>query len=661
MALNRQLSRGLLQWIRSLKATVTGLPRPPRPHPLVLLSLTLGVLAGAVALERSMSQRHTALIEARTAYLGALATTRTELNGLLARAATDKTLAQNLNWRLSHSVQSALTARLQKGSLDQVTLVDDGCREVARARVGRSPSLPCPFAANGEGRQNRTDSFYWIEGETAPVLALVRQVNGVSGSEVYAVGAVALDADWVAQSPKLSDAFRALDLVLGKPKADSGDVVLLAEGKVGKEAPVAALISRGSWDDWLLSDGLVASLPGAFIGPCLVLAFLLAGWSLLKEKAARRRETDRHGDLVAWARTLSPGSAIDLPGKRRLEATPETIQRYVTAALKLRDGELRVVSRRLAAAEDELKTKDQEIKRLKHRLAELAELDSLAVQLARTTKAFLARMEAFRDDAQDLGDMTGDGLAPCARLLVETLGGWRDGIEERGPRKFLRGLSETPAGGMIDKTRLDEDLALLLTLASELDDQALQATMRSRGLVEVADFAVKLAGLWHGIAQKTHEGKVATSLAGPMEEAQALVRLETPGVDFLNAVDPAEIREIPSLPRTVWVTALYHVYLAMAELGRGVGAQIVTRVRKDDDKIMLIVQAAARDGKPLPRRGDQEAYHLDVSRSILAPFPVNITALPSLEGPFPVAVGWQREALDKPTKRAARAGAEARV
>lgn len=613
-----------------------------RPPPLVLLLLVMGVLAGSIALEESTTIRRSSLLNARTSYVTAVTDTRSQLSALLAHVATDKTLAQNLNWRLSHSVQSALQARLQKGSLDQVVLMDEGCREVAQVRVDGSATIPCPFTSGDQ--EAKADTFYWLQGSPFPILVLARQVAGVNGADVYAVGSVTLDEDWLALSPDLKHWTTKLDLTIGLPTESTH--VIVAEGLNSKGEVYAALLSRDSWDEFLLDgDGGPFGIGPAMVGPCLVLAFGLAGWALYGDRRRRRRDEERHQTLVEWCRNLTPGGSVQIPGRIRNDQAPDALERLITHAMLHKNDELRLVARRLAAAENDLQSRDIDIKRLKHRLAELAELDSMAVQLARTTQSFLERMQQFRDDAQDLTDLTNDGLAPRARLLQESLGMWQDGVRDRGARKFLRGLAETPTNAQGDVTRLDEDLNLFKTLASEIDDQALAASMRTRALLESAAFAAKLAGLWRGIALKTHEDKNAPTLVGPMDEAQSLIRLEVPTMEFRNGIDPRDAQDIPPLPRTVWVTALYHVYLAMAELTRGTGAIIVTRMRHEDGKSMLVVQVAAKDQKALPRRGETEAYHLDVSRSILSPFPVTLTVLPSLDGPFPIAMTWAVNAV----------------
>ena len=56
---------------------------------------------------------------------------------------------------------------------------------------------------------------------------------------------------------------------------------------------------------------------------------------------------------------------------------------------------------------------------------------------------------------------------------------------------------------------------------------------------------------------------------------------------------------------------------------------------------MLVVQVVATDDQVLPQRTQRQTYLLEVAKSVLTPFAVNVAALPALEGPFPIALTWQ--------------------
>ena len=129
-----------------------------------------------------------------------------------------------------------------------------------------------------------------------------------------------------------------------------------------------------------------------------------------------------------------------------------------------------------------------------------------------------------------------------------------------------------------------------------------------------------------------------------IESAQELIgqNRKYRNVQFQNLLNEAETRQIPDIPVSLWQSALFQIYASVAELSSGKPARVVTRIRKDDVKTMLVVQVVATEDHVLPQRTQRQTYLLEVAKSILTPFAVNVAALPALEGPFPIALTWQR-------------------
>ncbi len=612
-----------------------------RINPLLILLVLLPVLGWAVGFEQSVNRRRAEILDARAAYVTALTGTRTQLAGLIGKVVTDKTLTQNLSWKLNHSVQSSLEAKIENGGMDQIALYMKGCQELGRASVEKYVPVNCPTAegAEPEGR------FYWIPTEAGPGLVLARKVPGFD--DVFVVGLVRLGGNWLNIHPELKQKMQSLKLRIGTGKG----AVLHREGIDAKGQALASLVSDHGLDKFLLAEGgkdLAYGNP--LLWPCLFLALFCTAAALLGQRWKRSRAKDALQAFGDWAKSLTPGGDITLPGKERLVMTGELEGDLVLAkqmighALQLKSDAVHGLTSRRSLLESQLKSKEEEIQKLRHRLAELAELDSLAIQLARTTGSFLERMEAFHNEAEDLEAIVGGAVADGSKSLFHVLLDWQQGITERGARKFLRSLSETPGLNNEQDSLLDEQVILLLNLAGEITDQATSSASRTRKLVETCAFATKLAGLWHGLALKTNAEKSCASLIQPLEEAQGLVRMEKAfaRVDFTNLVTDRESECIPELPKTVWVSALYHLYLAMAELASGQDAKIVSRMRRDQGKILFVIQATT-DGKPLPKRGEKQAYHMEISRSILMPFEISLGVLPALDGPFPVSLSWAED------------------
>lgn len=643
-------------------------------NPLIILVISL---LGAGISQESLywaQDRRQGLDEARKAYSESLTETRTQLSGLMKGVSGDRVLAQNLGWRLSHSAKAALSAKLQKGGLDSLLLVDRNCRELGRATQGGSVPT-CPFKNDAP----RPDRFQWIAGtnDRPPMLSLVSRMSEVRGEELYAIGQVQLSADWLSLHPSLKQHVQRLDLEIGSIKPEAKGAVLAEEG-VENGVALAALISPNKLDRWLIRQPLDAgSHTNRLLWPCLLLAAAAAGAWWSRGRQEWRAAEMLLNDFSVWCRTLTPlgdGVAIQpvLTNGRRVSLSQA--QQFVSQALQVKIEAMRGLTVKRHALEDAVKQRDGEIQSLERRLSELAELDSLATQLLRTTGSFLSRMDEFHSRAEDMCDIVGGRLAEQSQVLGKMVRDWQQGIAERGARKFIRALAETPGHGIAlsdgsepsdasGSTLLDDELRRLGALATDISDLSVGASVESHTLVEGAAFAAQIAAFWHGLALRTDDEAPCLSLFEPIDDAQQLVKLEADFTNqpFSNLLSEDEATLIPPIAKPVWGSALYHIYLCMAELADGSLAPIATRLRVQDDKILLVVSLVGQNAGQ-KQRSEREPHHLEVARSILAPFAIGLAVLPTLGGPYPVALSWDVSALSTkasatlsqlPTKRRA--------
>lgn len=620
-------------------------------NPLIVLLAFLPVLGWSIGFEEMVHQRRTETLAARNAYALALAETRAQLAGQLAKVTGDTALIQNLKWKLVHSVNDALEGRLSRGVVDQLTLIDGNCTELGRATAasGQSAATPCPARHTGFN----ADGSFWVASPNGPLLGLTSPLVGVEGG--HAIAMVRLDDNWLGHNPELKERMAALGLSIG---GESG-VVLLREGVDGRGNAVASLVTDRTFDRFLQSRiGRELATGDPLLWPCLAAAFICALLALSRERAHRAVTKDALADFLAWSRSLTSAGEFVLPGKTApvvagvLKPDLATAKKLVNQALRVKNDTVTGLNAKIQSLENQLKARDADLTKHRQRLSELAELDSLALQLQQTTAAFLRRMEELQQRTEDLDSIFNAAVAGQSQALFNLLQSWRLGVDERGARKFLRSLAETP-GAEPERTQLDDQLAEMASLASRVTDAAVAGAALTPRIVETAAFASRLAGLWHALALKTHAEQICTSLAVPIEEAQNLVRLNPAfgDVPFPKLVGDIAPGSLPELPKPIWISALYHVYLAMAELGQGGRdghAGVSSRLRQDGDKILFVIQATGDDF--LPKRGEKQVYHLEITRAILAPFNISLCVLPALDGPFPVALSWS---ATSPYRRAA--------
>lgn len=603
-------------------------------NPSTLLLVCLSLSAWGLNLEKQAHQRLLELANARASYQLALAGTKSRLSALVGNVASDTVLQQSVNWRLQHSVQGALQGRLKEGGVDQIALFDKACNDLGHASLSKALTLSCQTQ---QSVSNNSENYFWLSDTDTPILGLARRPAAGPASEGLVVATVHLDAAWLQASGDLSQILTTSDLAIG---GKAGTIVF-------EESPTAAgaappLKATRMSDRLLLSaGGTRVATEGALVWGPLAGAFMGACWLFMQGRQTRRRTERLLGEHLHWCRSValvretdSEGPEARLELQSVLEKTRQTVDSLLadksdlTASLSQKNEALQGQVRQLA--------KDLETQRL--HLSQLAELDSLSVQLQRTSGAFLRKMLELREAAADLHSLMGQGLLGESKKLSAALMTWQTGIVERGARKFIRSLAETASTTGTD-TALDEQLQNLIRMSQDISSLASSGSEFAQSIDQAAVFAARLAEIWEGLSIRSDDSN-CLSLLDPLEDAKALVKLEFADVRFVEQVAEPPGFHLPKASRPAWTAAFYHLFLAMAEIAHDGDAVIASRLRLDGGRRLLVLQVTNVAGKSLPKRSENQARHMEIAKSILAPFGVTVAALPTLEGPFPVALSW---------------------
>jgi hypothetical protein len=609
-----------------------------RVNPSYILGITIIVTLAAAIFEGQIQNRRANVIEARASYIAALDQARIQLAELVSNVATDKSLKYNIDSKLQHSIKSTLDAQLQTGALDQLTLMTATCEPVVKSSKAKYVPYICPED------KKVTTRFFWVTHEGTPSLALIRSLADVNGLPMYLLGMVHISENWISNSPELAVTLKNLAIEIG-----GNGTVIYNDSKLDQGTFSAPLVSTHSLDKHFLKSAeknIIYNSP--FLIPLLCLALLCCLFVIARELVYLQRLKKVGSDLIDWAKSVSPIGGFTAPGKAPIVATGvpakdlATTKELVTRAFSLKNEQMHKISQKFDNAQLHVKVLNDEILGLQKRLSELAELDSLAIQLGNTTESFLDHVQSMNLNAEDISDIVGTEIAERGSLLHNMLMEWQEGVAERGSRKFIRGLSETP-GRTKESNLLDEQIVTIATVAGEISDLAIQASILAHKIAEVSSYSARIAGLWRGIALKTNADKICYSLIPVIEAAQEVIgqNKKYRNVQFQNLLNPAETSNIPEIPISLWQSALFQIYASVAELSSGKPARVVTKIRNDGTKAMLVVQVVATESHVLPQRTQRQSYLLEVAKSVLTPFAVNVTALPALEGPFPIALTWQ--------------------
>lgn len=608
-----------------------------RLNPSYILVFLIVAAMFAAFLERAAQDRRSSVVEARENYLASLTATRTQLAGLLEKIATDKSLAHNLSQNLQHSIKSTLEAQLQAGALDQLTLLNAACEPIAKSSKGRFVPVDC------SDQSKMSTQFFWVINDGVPSLVLNRALPESVSDKLFLQGVVRLDHTWLANQSGLAAMFSGLSIETG-----SNGTMIHQEGEMPDGTFAASISSTSLFDKLLISrvgKDLVYGNP--FLLPCLILALITSILMIAREFALNHRLKQAGNELVTWAKSISPIGGFTAPGRAPVAATGvpakdlAIAKELVSKALEMKNEQIHKIGLRRDKLETQVRGLNEDILSSQKRLSELAELDSLAIQLGNTSESFLNHVQDMNLKAEDMSDIAGTEIAERGAILHSMLMEWQEGVTLRGSRKFIRTLAETK-GTAKDSSLLDDQIITIATIAGEISDLAINASILAHKIAETSSFSARIAGLWHGIALKTNTDKVCTSLQPVIDDAQEVIKQNKKYrfVHFQNLVPEHLAGAIPEIPVSLWQSALFQVYASAAEISSGKPARIVTRIRQDADKTMLVVQVAATEGHVLPQRTQRQTYLLEVAKSVLTPFAIEVSALPALEGPFPVALTW---------------------
>jgi hypothetical protein len=608
----------------------------------LLLSL-LVALAAFAYLGQTVNRRDHELASASSAITTTMLQSQWELAGELQSISLDTPMLQNLGWKLVHSVKSSLNGRVRRGVLDHLELFSDQCQSLAHSSLIGNFSGTCNKEASAS-IQSRT-----LTHDGDRTLTVTRSLRGIDGSPLYVSGSVKLDDQWLTRHGELKTALERFGLHLAKPE-DRGVLLLGQDGNELSLKPIR------------LRDALLTRIPRRIlnrtvmmIGPIFAGILLLIMTDFWRRRSEFKEVAKTLGGHLAFTSKLIPASAAPSEPSEaptsllgHLRTTLSAAEETMTRALALKAEALHHAQLKKQILESEIRQKDTVLESQKNRLAELAELDALAMQLERTLSSFLHTMMSLREHAADTEDGIAKTLYERAKAQETRLAAWRQGLTERGTRKFIRSLAETP--GTTHETKLEDELNAILAETAEIADLSHKIRTDARKTLAQVTYATKIAALWQGITLKSKSPHENQGLEDILEQAQDLIHLDKKYSDIrFNPNDPSfnAIPLPPAIPEPLWVASLHQLYLASLELTPLKGVQLKTHVRRDHEQCYLIVQLAHPSSDLLPHRSDRQNIHLDIAESMLAPFGVTVTALPVLKGPAPIAMKWRRPDIDQ--------------
>lgn len=589
--------------------------------PYFFAGLAIGSILLGHSFSSTYSQRKNDLKESRRLYANAIAKTHFALAENLNELANDAGIIKNLQWKLQHSIQRGINARIQPGIIDHIELTLANCKSIHVGSLAASRLIPCKKLKLG---------FHWLDHE-APTLALTRTIKNQSLGTIFLTGYVNLEKNWFELYPDLAQSIKRNELKIGKESNFRG-TWLIKEGLLEDGTAIASLGSQRSF------DRLIGGRPftnrefnNPFFDIGLLALILILGYIWWHESTTGKNRRRELTEFTNWCRTLSNSDPEEEGPCLKIA------QKNISKAIQYKMESIRVNQRKKDFLEKQLKEQQLENQNLKHRLSELVEWDSLAHQMELSTEMFLQKMNSLDSHCEDISDILDETIANECQSLFSILNFWKDGIEERGSRKFIRGLAETP-GEEENNTMLDDQISQMINISEKIRDGAISSSVHSSQISDIANATGQIAAHWQGLAAIHNNATPCESLSLALADVDKLLEFSekkqiVPNFDYQISTDLE--RKIPDVPQEVWATAVYHIACSLTNSS---GQPVVCRMRKEVGRYYLILTAV--DDTKHQQQNKRSSFHLDIARALLAQYPVKISALPVRTGTFPIAISW---------------------
>ncbi len=614
--------------------------------PFVLMSVALAVIAGLLSFKGMVVDRRHDMLLAQQSVRQATVQAEEQLQNKVQIAANNSIFLKNLDWGLAHSVNQTLAGLLEPGVLDELHLHDANCQVMAQAVQGALSGLDCPLRVVPDNQWNHA---YWFASRTQANIALTRTVNVGTQGVFYLTAVVKLTAPWLRNRTGIGNAIDRLELRLIPGTQQEGAVVVDRLTLRGSKRQGALLVSDDRLAQWfpqLLQPGGIRLDAYIWIATILTLSALLYAWwrtaGILANIHRQRQQ------LLDWSRSVLRQGASENQTATCAIVDEELAKALVGVAKAIGEKQQTIMSlqndsARLAA---ELKDRDEELGEYQRQLSDLAELESFALQIRGMSSRFMDRLSNLAQGLEKTVSTLGGGLGIQARNLRAQMNSWRQQIEERSARRFMRALAEaTTADG---RSELDVQLELITNACSHIQKESERLLVQADHMKENLHRALAIAAHWHGLALRESDGPEARSVLECALAAQDLYRSndQAESLQFVNVLGLVYQGRLPKVPQVVLTSAIYHLCEAVANyLSERAIKDHMVRTQIIDHHERSFVLIGTDDPISFDPSVDalcQEDYHFRMSRQLLTNFGMFVQPLCAAPGHVLFGISWVR-------------------
>jgi hypothetical protein len=598
-----------------------------------------------------LDQRTDRIARAQRDYITAMAEAKNTLIALIEDIAEDPLIQQNVDWGLNNSVSKRLQAQLANGRMDAVFLANSDCSSLAFAKIGKNNFQDCESLGSASG-------FHWYLSDEGPVLAFSKSIKRGDHDSIFIQGHLALSEGWRNQLGLFSSPWNSLHLAFETWSPGPSKVLpIIIEGPSKSGQMIASVSYRAnildsylggasgtSKADYLFPMGLLIAALGVL--GLIQLTQYLQDNSLKAELQGIQAllQTHSSGNL---AKAVSNGSKFMVQNAcgEILQAIKDNGQSQEVATAKLMQ-KIRLLT--------EEKTRiDNDHAALAGKFSELNRMESLGQQLTRSSNFMLENVSMIQETAQDLRSILSAGLEENGKFVCRLMTLWKEKIDTRGARKFLRSLSETDSE-IQGVSALDEQLSAIFTATQALTDQAIGARLHSVQIIDKTQILFQHAARWKGLIDgKEDAGVESFSLKSLAVSTNALLQADSQVHNWTIAISKDHVFPDPrEIPVTIFVSAMYHAVLATYfSTDKMQKAELSLRYRKKDDNNLIVLSPPENLPEMIAFGSPGGQEQLALIKRLLAPFNIHCENLRLGPSFYPITFRWKDKvvSMKKPT------------
>jgi hypothetical protein len=523
---------------------------------------------------------------------------------------TDKTLAQNVTWRLIHSVQGTLSARLQEPFVEDITIWASECKIIAKVGTIPSGDLPCPevelkkkeFSASTSRQDQTYRRSFWHQTQNNLIYITAAKLPLLSDGAWMMVG-MRFQEDWTRQFPDLA---KILARYHYRISVDPGTGSAPVESDLTLRLPSGV---RGRYLDFLFDDRIqfyAERLSGFF----WFMAFILiVVWVILLHKYQKnlhRHLASTHESMLGTISSLAQDTEFASPEFRSefLNGYLEQFSEHkesVTLSLNLQKDAFEKLIQIIKRLDSDFKYDKKNMEEDNRRLindnqmmeGQIANTRGIVLLHSQQCRLIGAISHLFGDFELHLDDLltTLEAGYLSAKAQHSNLNLWQQMIAQKGARKFIRSLSETP-GQNEGKTALDDQVGFLIHQAEVQKTMAIGSQKIGRLMASWFEVAQSLALFWEDFIKNRPSQHLGDQLSDWVLLAQKWAQLSGVAGNseeiFVNNLG-AQVPIQPS-SKTSWILFLVHIYsYFLEELDEG-PFKILTTSKNDGRTQCLLVQ-----------------------------------------------------------------------